>query len=274
MSDYRCTEAHPGAWGRACTSLDPDDRAPRAARRWLAEAMTAWQADDIADEAALLVSELVTNAVRHARTNVQLCCLLERSAIRVEVLDLSPAGWVPAPRRAADDAEGGRGLFLAATMATGWGVDYTAAAKRVWFRLERVPPQPARARPGHGHLRVGVLRVRLPECTVLQWNDDAAALFGWSQEQALGASLAELVAWPTSLSRGELLQRLARAPWQGAYSIRHLDGHDTLVAAVHTLVSAPDGSELACLLVPERHAFLLPPRPAGRPAEAETGTAG
>ena len=85
----------------------------------------------------LLVTELVSNAVRHAGApTVDLLVMVTRPAVRVEVADRGP-GFEPEQRRKGQDPEGGWGLFLVARMADRWGVAHERGRTRVWFELQR-----------------------------------------------------------------------------------------------------------------------------------------
>jgi anti-sigma regulatory factor (Ser/Thr protein kinase) len=86
----------------------------------------------------LLVSELVTNSVRHAgaeRELVRLSVLTKGSTVRVEVSD-GGRGFAPTARTKAQDEVGGWGLHLVDRLADRWGVE-TGRRTRVWFELER-----------------------------------------------------------------------------------------------------------------------------------------
>ena len=93
----------------------------------------------LVDDAVLLTSELVTNAVVHAGTPVRVTCRLADGAVEVVVRDGQPSRLVP--EVAGDEEEpslertGGRGLLLPAALATAWGVAYGRSSKAVWFRL-------------------------------------------------------------------------------------------------------------------------------------------
>jgi serine phosphatase RsbU (regulator of sigma subunit)/anti-sigma regulatory factor (Ser/Thr protein kinase) len=101
----------------------------RAARQ-----VSRWGLDELAFTTELLVSELVTNAIRHAQPPIQLRMILDE-VLSCEVSD----GSVTAPhhRRADRYDEGGRGLLLVATMAARWGTRYTRAGKIIWAQLPR-----------------------------------------------------------------------------------------------------------------------------------------
>ncbi len=92
-----------------------------------------WGRDDLTTSGALLVTELVTNAVLHARTMVQVCLERRDEIVRVEVRDGSPVR--PAQRNHGLDATTGRGLTLVARLAASWGVDMGGNGKVVWAHL-------------------------------------------------------------------------------------------------------------------------------------------
>ena len=87
----------------------------------------------MADAVVLLTSELVTNAILHARTHIELAVRCESATIRVEVDDRSPQ--LPVPEPAAVDATTGRGLTLVDVMSGAWGVEERASGKTVWFEV-------------------------------------------------------------------------------------------------------------------------------------------
>ncbi len=88
--------------------------------------------------AKLLVSELVTNSVRHVATgmteDIVLVVDCEEGRLRVEVLDHGP-GFVFRPRVPGQDPGSGWGLHMLSTIASRWGVE-TDAGARVWFELD------------------------------------------------------------------------------------------------------------------------------------------
>ena len=115
---------------RARTQLTPDTSSPRAARRFVAQALVDWNGKEARDDAVLLVDELVTNAVRHARTPLEVTLEIGQAEVRVEVTDASPLIPQPRDREAADDS--GRGLHIVAALADAWGVRSEPEGKGVW----------------------------------------------------------------------------------------------------------------------------------------------
>lgn len=133
---------------------------PRA-RRLTRERLPRWGFGDSAEVAELLVSELVTNALRHARGPIALTLAAREGlgdgmgesgrgaragdgeagdtgrVLRCQVTDASPDH--PCPRSAADDDECGRGLRLLDTLSR-WGSDPTPTGKAVWFELPASSP--------------------------------------------------------------------------------------------------------------------------------------
>ncbi|MFC4607850.1 SpoIIE family protein phosphatase [Streptomyces maoxianensis] len=112
--------------------LDPEDAAPGRARRLARRALARWGLEELSDSVELLVSEVVTNAVRYAERPVTLR-LLRTDVLRCEVGDDSPQ--LPRQRRARDTDEGGRGLFLVNRLARRWGATRLSTGKVVWFEL-------------------------------------------------------------------------------------------------------------------------------------------
>ena len=124
----------------AAADFDPEPAAAAAARRFVRETLISGglsRDDDLVTDAVLLASELVTNAVVHAGTPVQLTCKLNGTNVEVSVLDRHPARVIPdlPGATAVVDRPSGRGLLLPAALSSSWGVTYAAAAKAIWFRL-------------------------------------------------------------------------------------------------------------------------------------------
>ncbi|RZS90004.1 PAS domain S-box-containing protein [Motilibacter rhizosphaerae] len=115
--------------------LPPDPAAVAPARAAFAEALRRWglHDDDAATVGELLVSEVVTNAIRYARGEVGLTVRLGERAVHVEVEDADTR--IPRLRHATLEDEGGRGLALVQALARSWGARPLPAGKVVWFAL-------------------------------------------------------------------------------------------------------------------------------------------
>ncbi len=134
----------------ASAAYQPEPTAAAAARRFVRDTLQAWvvtgaaaDGHGLVDDAVLLTSELVTNAVVHAGTPVQVTCRVADGAVEVVVQDGHPARLVPeAAEGEPGPAErtGGRGLLLPAALASAWGVAYGRTSKAVWFRLGLAGP--------------------------------------------------------------------------------------------------------------------------------------
>jgi serine phosphatase RsbU (regulator of sigma subunit)/anti-sigma regulatory factor (Ser/Thr protein kinase) len=107
------------------------------ARRTARQTLHDWDLEHLADAVMLTVSELVTNAVVHARTPATLRLSLRGHVLRVGVSDLAPESR-PAVRVAEDTAVNGRGLALVDAVADRWGVDAPGdgSGKTVWLELD------------------------------------------------------------------------------------------------------------------------------------------
>ncbi|MEU6327537.1 SpoIIE family protein phosphatase [Streptomyces sp. NPDC047049] len=113
-------------------SLAPEARSVARARELARDQLTDWGLQELVDTTELLVSELVTNALRHGHGEIRLRLLLDRTLV-CEVWDADLAQ--PRRRRARDTDEGGRGLQLVGLLSQGWGSRRTPRGKTVWFEL-------------------------------------------------------------------------------------------------------------------------------------------
>ena len=105
------------------------------ARRFVGRTLEAWRfGREVAADAVLLTSELVTNAVLHARTGIRVVLHTDGTALRVSVFDENPR--VPVYEACPAEATSGRGLSLVEGLAGAWGVDRLAEGKVVWFELD------------------------------------------------------------------------------------------------------------------------------------------
>ena len=106
----------------------------RLARGFITDALTKWECDNVVDTAVLLTSELVTNAVLHARTTVTVTVSLDDRRLRVEVCDHSPT--LPRMRPFGVDDATGRGLPMIGAYAAAWGAEPRPDGKCVWFEID------------------------------------------------------------------------------------------------------------------------------------------
>ncbi|MEW1752792.1 SpoIIE family protein phosphatase [Streptomyces angustmyceticus] len=123
----------------ATWEIPADPSAVGGARRTAAGRLREWGLEDLGFSTELIVSELVTNAIRHAAGPIVLRMIRARDLI-CEVSDASST--TPHLRHARTTDEGGRGLFLIARYAQRWGTRYTAQGKIIWAEL------PLSAAPG------------------------------------------------------------------------------------------------------------------------------
>jgi anti-sigma regulatory factor (Ser/Thr protein kinase) len=129
----------------ASIDLPPERSAAAQARRFVREVCASWGLLPVViDDIELLVSELVTNAVLHARSAARLTIEHLGDRVRVTVADSSAAP--PRLRDYGPEAATGRGVFLVDRLAREWGVEPDAgsgrsdgAGKRVWFEVAVEP---------------------------------------------------------------------------------------------------------------------------------------
>ncbi|MFF7353164.1 MULTISPECIES: SpoIIE family protein phosphatase [Streptomyces] len=113
-------------------TLPREPRSVGRAREYARARLQSWGLEPLVDTAELLVSELVTNALRYGEGEIRLRLLLDRTLV-CEVWD---SGLVqPRRRRARDTDEGGRGLQLVGLLSAAWGSRRTPRGKTVWFEL-------------------------------------------------------------------------------------------------------------------------------------------
>ncbi|MGV4887060.1 SpoIIE family protein phosphatase [Streptomyces viridosporus] len=113
-------------------TLPREPRSVGRAREHARAQLLGWDLEPLVDTTELLVSELVTNALRYGEGEIRLRLLLDRTLV-CEVWD---AGLVqPRRRRARDTDEGGRGLQLVGLLSAAWGSRRTPRGKTVWFEL-------------------------------------------------------------------------------------------------------------------------------------------
>lgn len=126
-------------WRRYHTArldIGPDQSDVALARRFVAEQCQEWGCGDVVEDAQLVVSELVTNALIHGHSRCELRAGLSDAALRLQVVD-GGAG-MPEPQVAGEGDEHGRGLLLVSALCAAWGVEaLPAGGKIVWAELLR-----------------------------------------------------------------------------------------------------------------------------------------
>lgn len=258
---------------RAAATFEPVGRSVATARAFVRDTLQGWGCADIIDDAVVLTSELVTNAVVHAGTAADVLCLRNDDGVRISVADRYPEREIPLQNAGQvvvhPDREGGRGLLLCGALATRWGVEYTAAQKHVWFQLD-LPERPAGTRSAgpalpvdalpvaETRVRVAVIQIDRGGC-ISFWNEDAQGLFAYDPEQVIGKPLTDFAAWPHTPGTGTgIVEALQLSRWEGSYGIRGSDGRVVPVYASHLRVRDADGeASTVCLLVRDHERAIL-----------------
>lgn len=205
--------------------LAPHPTSPKAARRRVVEILEAGPMAELAETASLLVSEVVTNAVLHAATEIELVCKVDEGSVCIEVRDRSPLA--PSLRHYDPTASTGRGLGMVELLADEWGVDADERGKAVWFLLAgsgagstvpRIPSSQPPEPPGSFDVCLGNLPVDLA-IAAIQYGDavlrevlllSIAAQDGTGQDHTRPVSKIDL---------GPLLARLEEAQAAGVPSM-------------------------------------------------------
>jgi len=255
--------------------LDPVPQSARSARETVLGVLARAGRDDLAETASLLVSELVTNAIVHARTPIELEVVAGREGLRVAVHDSSPA--MPSPRHYGRGATTGRGLSMVELMSDRHGADqYPGDGKIVWFELGRVragageagaapaPDVPAASGAGDAPIRL----LDLPSALALAWQQHADTLLReyvlsqWDENRPLPAAAADVgaahdafavvaAAFGAAAPRGQLppvLDLTVPAPLVTAFG-------DLELVLEHILRLAEAGYTLAPTTQPEIRSF-------------------
>jgi len=117
----------------ASLELQPDHTAAARARRFVGDTLRAWGLDGEVPDAELLVSELVTNAIMHARSPASVSVDRRGSLFRIAVCDDSSSK--PRVQDYGPRAVTGRGMLLVDRIADRWGVEELGRGKCVWFEV-------------------------------------------------------------------------------------------------------------------------------------------
>jgi PAS domain S-box-containing protein len=154
-----------------------------AARAHVRQLLEATGREDLLETAVLLVSEVVTNALLHAGTDIDVAAWLDETGLTLRVRDGSP--HLPSPRRYAATAGTGRGLIMLESLVDDWGVERHSSGKTVWFRISGpehdVPDESGRRTegadaPGPGRDDVSVELRNMPLLLHAAWQEHAEAL--------------------------------------------------------------------------------------------------
>jgi serine/threonine-protein kinase RsbW len=134
-----CADGSEGIGRRLRMTLPAADHSVRLARQATRVVLTAWRLTDMEENALLIVSELATNAVRHARGTdlIALDLVAAPTWLRIEVED-TDRSW-PEPRIPDDFDESGFGFVLVDALAGKWGVREIEGGKAVWAELDTRP---------------------------------------------------------------------------------------------------------------------------------------
>lgn len=238
--------------------LPADRRTPAAARAVVRSVLAEAALDELLDEALLLTTELSTNGVVHAGTDLDIEVIADHNGLTVTVMDFAAGNLshVPLPNHrdlaaSAELAERGRGLLLVDHFASRWGTTHHSSGKGVWFRLDRPgrgstdePDQATDVAPSTSAL-TSLLQVSLDQHAEDAIGDFAAELL---------ARIAELVGAAGGVVRFDwgdgagprILARYGRPPQSGSDSIR-----------VPLAVGRPCSGELELDASPSAYARLL-----------------
>jgi serine phosphatase RsbU (regulator of sigma subunit)/anti-sigma regulatory factor (Ser/Thr protein kinase) len=139
----------------ASTRLRPEALASSSARRFVRSMLERWQLLELSDVAELCVSELVTNAVLHARTPIQVDVRAGSGSLHVDVCDSGGARIdLPPPEEPGEGMESGRGLYIVQALSSRTGVRAVPGGTCVWFELD-LPADAAGTGEWAGHADLG-----------------------------------------------------------------------------------------------------------------------
>lgn len=122
---------------KASLQLQAEPRSAAEARRFVEQVLGESEGQRTLDILKLLTSEVVTNAILHSGSDVELTIERVRSSVRVQVTDGTPV--FPVRRQYDPEAIHGRGLPILDRLAARWGVEESSAGKLVWFEIDTEP---------------------------------------------------------------------------------------------------------------------------------------
>lgn len=132
---YEEPSAQARHYGRQLEIPRRDLKGVRQARHLMREWLSDWDLAAVDDQAQLLLSEIVTNALVHADSEVDVRIRRYPDCLRVEVRDSDPHPAINVGRLGEAQAEGGRGMMIVAALASAWGNSSSGRGKTVWFEL-------------------------------------------------------------------------------------------------------------------------------------------
>ncbi len=188
---------------RQSRSFPAEGRSVGAARRVVRSMLAGTRLEAQSDDAVLATSELVTNALVHAGSEIQVVATVSASGLRVEVGDTSPR--LPAKRTHAATASTGRGLHLLERLVTRWGALRVGPGKLVWFEIDDPTRPVAELRPPESVLGPA----ETPEDSARVEADDGLRI------ELVDVPLAGHAAWQehaSTLLREHLMASLGRDP--------------------------------------------------------------
>ena len=124
-----------------CADFESDLQAVALARAFVRRTLISWEMPQLLHDAEVLASELITNAVLHARTAMRLTLSYGADGLRVSVYDENMR--LPTVAGVPENATSGRGLLLVERMADSWGVEQGSDGKTVWACIGCEPSEPA-----------------------------------------------------------------------------------------------------------------------------------
>ncbi|MEO5710048.1 MAG: PAS domain S-box protein [Nocardioidaceae bacterium] len=163
--------------------LPPQPSSVAEARAHVRRLLGATGREDLLETAVLLTSEVVTNALLHAGTDIDVGAVLDDAGLRIEIGDGSP--HLPSRRRYAATAGTGRGLLMLEALVDDWGVSQHRGGKTVWFRVSgpdndlpdlAAPRTDQPGAPGRGRDNVSVELRNMPLLLHAAWQEHAEAL--------------------------------------------------------------------------------------------------
>ncbi|HSL10774.1 MAG TPA: SpoIIE family protein phosphatase [Actinomycetota bacterium] len=181
------------------------------------------------DDLRLLVSEVVTNAVRHAASSpddvIELTARSGNGRVWVEVTDPGAGFRYDGPSGTLD-AEGGWGLYLVDRIADRWGIDDDPST-RVWFEILDRPMSVARVDEATLLDAIGAAVIATdPDGIITHWNQGAETLYGYPRNETIGRSMADFLVEPHDAgAAARILDRMRSGEaWSGEWSAPRRDG--------------------------------------------------